>query len=309
MNRRTFLSALPASAAFAQPARKARIAITYDLEMSRNFPTWETTHWDYEKGNLDADSKRYAVKAARFVRERGGRIHFFAVGRVFEQEDISWLEEIVKTGHAVGNHTYDHVNVLARKPEDVQFRFKRAPWLLKGATPVEAIADNIRLCTTAMKSRLGIAPNGFRTPGGFTEGLSDRPDVQRLLAAEGFRWISSKYPRHPIDVAEPARYLPEPLKAAQPYKYPETGLVEIPMSPVSDINAFRNGRWPLPKFLDAIRYALDWTIENRAVFDLLVHPSCIGVVDPQFETMKLICSRVEAAKNQAGLVTLDQISA
>ena len=81
------------------------------------------------------------------------------------------------------------------------------------------------------------------------------------------------------------------------------------MSPVSDINAFRNGRWPLPKFLDAIRYALDWTIENRAVFDLLVHPSCIGVVDPQFETMKLICSRVEAARDQAELVTLDQVPA
>ena len=31
---------------------KALIAITLDLEMSRNFPTRETTHWDYEKGNL-----------------------------------------------------------------------------------------------------------------------------------------------------------------------------------------------------------------------------------------------------------------
>ena len=78
MTRRHFLSALPASAAFAQPARKARIAITYDLEMSRNFPTWEATHWDYEKGNLDTDSKRYALNAARLVSEtqvkRGMRV-------------------------------------------------------------------------------------------------------------------------------------------------------------------------------------------------------------------------------------------
>ena len=29
------------------------IAITMDLEMARNFPHWEDTHWDYEKGNLD----------------------------------------------------------------------------------------------------------------------------------------------------------------------------------------------------------------------------------------------------------------
>ena len=32
---------------------KARIAITLDLEMSRNFPRREDTHWDFEKGNLD----------------------------------------------------------------------------------------------------------------------------------------------------------------------------------------------------------------------------------------------------------------
>src|SRR5579859_1923081 len=54
----------------ANPTRdKALIAITLDLEMSRNFPTWETTHWDYEKGNLDADTKAYAVEAARRVKE------------------------------------------------------------------------------------------------------------------------------------------------------------------------------------------------------------------------------------------------
>jgi hypothetical protein len=58
------------------------------------------------------------------VKARGGRIHFFAVGRVFEQEDIGWLEDIVREGHAVGNHTYGHVNVTATKPEDVQFRFR-----------------------------------------------------------------------------------------------------------------------------------------------------------------------------------------
>ena len=37
---------------------KALFAITFDLEMSLNFPTWETTHWDYEKGNLNDATKR-----------------------------------------------------------------------------------------------------------------------------------------------------------------------------------------------------------------------------------------------------------
>ena len=37
---------------------------------------------------------------------------------------------------------------------------------------------------------------------------------------------------------------------AQPFAYPG-GLIEVPMSPISDIGAFRNGRWKLEWFLEA----------------------------------------------------------
>src|ERR1700753_1638860 len=77
------------------PSEKALVAITLDLEMSRNFPTLDQTHWDYEKGNLDAATKSYAVEAARRVKARGGVIHFFALGQTMEQEDVGWLREIV----------------------------------------------------------------------------------------------------------------------------------------------------------------------------------------------------------------------
>src|SRR3954447_11173116 len=91
-----------------ETASKALVAITLDLEMSRNFPTWETTHWDYEKGNLNAETIAYAVEAARRVKARGGRIHFFVVGRTLEQENVDWLTRLAADGHAIGNHTYDH---------------------------------------------------------------------------------------------------------------------------------------------------------------------------------------------------------
>ena len=226
--------------------------------MSRNFPAWEDTHWDFEKGNLDQDTKRYAVEAARRVKAKGGRIHFFALGQTFEQENVDWLREIIEQGHPVGNHTYDHVYVKATKPEEIQFRFKRAPWLIEGKTPAEVIADNIRMAGVAMKQRVGIEPAGFRTPGGFSNGISDRPDVQELLLKLGYRWVSSKYPAHP---ASPPGQTPSPeviqgvvaaQAQAQPFVYP-SGLIEVPMSPVSDINAFRTGRWPLEAFLETIR--------------------------------------------------------
>src|SRR5438309_2045196 len=173
LNRREFFAVASACLAGAASAKRqavegqALVAITLDLEMSRNFPTWEQTHWDYEKGNLNEETKKYTVEACRRVKARGGVIHCFAVGRVFEQENVDWLKEIVQAGHPVGNHTYDHVNVLATKPDQLQYRFSRAPWLIEGKTPREVIAENIRLTNAALKRRLGVQPAGFRTPGGF----------------------------------------------------------------------------------------------------------------------------------------------
>ncbi len=292
---------------------KALVAITLDLEMSRNFPRWEDTHWDYEKGNLDEASKRYTVEACRRVKGHGGVVHLFAVGRTFEQESVAWLKDLVVAGHPVGNHTYDHVNVLARRPEDVQFRFNRAPWLIEGKSPAAVIRDNVRLTTVAMRARLGVPPAGFRTPGGFNTGLADRPDVRKMLRDEGFTWVSSKYPAHPLGaVGKPPgegvyQAVVKAQAQAQPFVYPD-GLVEVPMSPVSDISAFRGGRWRLAWFLEALRRAVGWCIEHGAAFDFLGHPSCLNVVDPRFEAIELICELVRRSKGRAVLADLGTIA-
>jgi hypothetical protein len=292
---------------------RALIAITLDLEMSRNFPTWDMTEWDYEKGNLNAETKKYAREACRRVKQRGGVLHCFAVGRVFEQENVDWLREIVKEGHPVGNHTYDHVHVKATKPEEIQFRFRRAPWLIEGKPPREVIQENIRLCSAALKERLGIAPAGFRTPGGFANGLADHEDVQQMLQNLGFDWVSSKYPAHPVGEPgeEPGADVYDGIvkaqEAAQPFVYPH-GLIEVPMSPISDIGAFRNGRWRLEWFLKAIRMGVEWAIDKRAVFDFLGHPSCLYVVDPEFRAIELVCDLVAKAGERAALVDLNTIA-
>jgi peptidoglycan/xylan/chitin deacetylase (PgdA/CDA1 family) len=292
---------------------RALVAITLDLEMSRNFPVGTDTHWDFEKGNLNDETKRYTVEACRRVKAAGGVIHCFAVGRVFEQESIAWLQEIVQGGHPVGNHTYDHVNVLATRLQDVQFRFQRAPWLIEGRAPAEVIRDNIRLTTAAMKARLGIEPAGFRTPGGFADGLRARPDVRAILRMQGFTWVSSLYPRHPNTPAgeEPTAAVYDALvaaqAAAQPFVYPD-GLVEVPMSPISDIGAFRNGRWRLDWFLKAIEQGVAWAIDHRAVFDFLGHPSCLYVTDPEFRAVDLICELVRKAGAKAVIVGLDALA-
>lgn len=289
---------------------RALVSITLDLEMSRNFPNWEDTEWDYEKGNLDAATKQYAVEAGRRVKEQGGLLHYFAVGRTMEQPDISWLKDLAAAGHPIGNHTYDHIYLLAKTPEEVQFRFKRAPWLLEGKSVAEAIDENIRLATHALQSRAGITVNGFRTPGGFATGLDGREDIQKMLLNNGFSWVSSKYPPHPntAPMEQPdetvLKGIVDAQKGAQPFVYP-SGLIELPMSPISDIGAFRTGRWKVESFLTAIRRGLEWAIENRACYDFLAHPSCLVAADPEFQAIDLILETVSRAGEKASIVGLE----
>lgn len=325
VSRRTFLagmsaaavaaaaSASSASSASSVKPKKARIAITLDLEMSRDYPRRGMTEWDYQKGNLDDDTKRYSVEAARVAKDLGGLIHFFCVGRVLEHASVDWLKEIAQAGHPIGNHTYDHVYLLAQTPDQLQFRFRRAPWLIEGKTVPQVLRDNIQLTSDALRQRAGIGVNGFRTPGGFRDGLHGREDVQRLLLELGFPWVSAKYPPHKYGKAgkEPTPDVYESIvsaqQQAQPFAYP-SGLIDIPMSPISDVGAFRSTFWKLDWFLEATRRSVEWAIASGGVYDFLAHPSCMVVEDPGFETIKLICNLVQDAGDRAEIVGLDEIA-
>jgi hypothetical protein len=94
---------------------------------------------------------------------------------------------------------------------------------------------------------------------------------------------------------------------AQPYVYP-TGLIEVPMSPISDVGGFRTNFWKLDYFLKATRQSVEWAIETGSMFDLLCHPSCMVVEDPDFATVKLICDLVQQAGDRAEIVTLESIA-
>lgn len=321
LSRRGFLAAAASGTAAAlagepeaRPHDQALIAVTLDLEMSAEYPKRGMTEWNYRKGDLDAATKQYAMEAAEIAKDRGGPIHFFALGQTLEQEDVGWLKDLAAAAHPVGNHTYDHVNLKATTPEAAQFRFQRAPWLVRGRTTAEVIEGNIENCTIALRSRAGIAPHGFRAPGGFSDGLADRPDLQAMLLRQGFTWVSSKYPQH--ETGMPGREpgdgvyadIVHALGDAQPFAYP-SGLIEVPMSPISDVTAFRANGWQLDWFLKAIRLAVERAIDTGGVFDFLAHPSCLVVEDPSFEAIKLICDLVKAAGHRATIVDLGAFAA
>jgi len=294
-------------------ADQALIAITFDLEMSQHYPTWDQMEWNFEKGLLNDAAKNYAVEAARRVKAAGGVMHDFVVGRVLEQEKVDWLEEILRGGHHLGNHTYDHSYILATRPEDIQYRFRRAPWLIYGKDPREVIVENIRMTERAMKTRLGVYPKGFRAPGGFAAGIANRPDIQLMFISLGYEWASTKYPVHPLTKPGEAptdeifNAIVRAQKDAQPFVHP-SGLIEIPMSPVSDVVSLRTCRWKLKDFHRTLRLNLQWVIDHQAVFDLLCHPSVIGVEDPGFETLDMILEIVKSAGDRAAIVDPEVIA-
>jgi peptidoglycan/xylan/chitin deacetylase (PgdA/CDA1 family) len=205
---------------------------------------------------------------------------------------VGWLRGIVEAGHAVGNHTYDHVNVKAEWPEAIQFRFRRCPWLIEGKTVEQVVRENIQLTTAALRTRVGIPPAGFRTPGGFSNGLRDRDALQRMLQNLGFSWVSSLYPDHAVG---PARREPTPQvvqsiveaqRRAQPFRYP-TGLVEITESQIADCR---------------LQICVQICNLKSAIL------SVVYVVDPEFRTIESTCDMVRRSGERAALVTLDRVA-
>jgi peptidoglycan/xylan/chitin deacetylase (PgdA/CDA1 family) len=297
---------------------KALIAMTLDLEMSMHYPKWGYTEWNYVKGNLDEPTKRYVVEACRRVKAKGGVIHCFLLGRTLEQENVDWLKEIIGQGHPVGNHTYDHVSLWAAKRDDLQYRFQRAPWLIHGKSVPEVLEENIRLTEMAMKTRLGVMPVGFRTPGGNLNALHGREDLQKMLRKLGYAWVSSSSFRGSMEelgikLQNPGdadfQAVVDAQKVTQPFVYP-TGLVEVPMSPLGDVASFRRQtqKWKTGDFLKMLERCIRWTIEQRAVFDLLSHPSIMQWEDPKFEAYELICDMVNQSGGKAAIVGLDTIA-
>ena len=327
LSRRNFLSstlAVGAGLAVGKPAfgyqprteladsDKALIVICLDLEMSRHFPQKGMTEWDYQKGNLNEETKQYALEASRRVKAKGGVLHSFVVGRVLEQANVDWLKQILADGHPLGNHTYDHVRVTAQKLEDVQYRFGRSPWLLSGRTPVQAIAENIRLCEMAMQQRLDFRPIGFTAPYGFRDGLQGREDVQEMFLSLGFKWVSTKYegiPNRPhsnpgLDVFQRAA---EIQAKHQPYFYP-TGLLEIPNSPMSDVSAFRGGDWTVDEFCQAQEAGIQWAIDHGGIYNWTGHPSILYVKDPEFQAIEHMCDVVNKSGGKAAIVGRDVVA-
>ena len=226
------------------------LSLTFDIEMCTNFPYW-TSVWDHRKGAIDEDSKLYMGKTLDVADSFGVKFQFFLVGRALEDPNIDYLKRMTAEGHAVDNHTYNHVSVKAQDIPQLQPVYAAAPWRAAGLNALECIEREVRQTSTAITEKLGVAPTGFRTPGGFNNGLDDVPAVQEVLSDAGMQFASARYyfPVDPKKKRPSADVLNQAMEASidalQPSRYPN-GLPELPLAGITDIWAFsRTGPRPL----------------------------------------------------------------
>jgi peptidoglycan/xylan/chitin deacetylase (PgdA/CDA1 family) len=285
------------------------LSLTFDIEMCTNFPYW-TSVWDHRKGQIDDGTKQHITRIAGVGRNHGVKLQFFVVGSALEDDDLDYLRGLVADGHALGNHTYRHVNVKARTFDELQPTYRDAPQLRAGlASPLEAIAREVSATTAALDRKLGVRPAGFRTPGGFGDGLRDEPDVQDMLFAQGFAYASSHY-HCPIEAAGRAfewdnlvRAVAWSVQRLQPYRYPN-GLLEIPMMALSDIHAFRTLDLDRGEYLRLLLAALDAARRENLALSLLMHPQVQACRDPHCEVLDALLDRAEGAR----VLTNDDLS-
>ena len=286
------------------------LSLTFDIEMCTNFPYWSDV-WDHRKGAIDAPTRLHIGKLADLAQELGVRFQWFVLGAAVEADDIAYLQRLVAEGHAVGNHTYHHVNVKAQRFEDLQVVYNHDPSKLQGAaTPFDVVADEISATSDLIERHLGARPRGFRTPGGFGNGLHDAPTVQHLLQSQGFAHCSSHYDC-PLPTERPfawetmERGVGESVRALQPYRYPN-GLLEIPMMGISDIHAYRVRDLDRGEFTRLLEHGIEVAAQEDLAFSILMHPQVQACRDPHGGMVRRLVGK--ALSLSGDVVTNDQIA-
>ncbi len=282
------------------------------VEMCTNFPYW-TSQWNHLKGTLDADSKQYVLKMHEVARSYGVHLYCLLVGSSFEDPDIDYLKQLVAAGHEVGNHTYTHLNVKAKTIENLQAVYANAPWRAHGRTPLQCIHDEVCATSAAIRERLGVTVTGFGTPGAFSTGLHDVPEVQALLKEEGFTHVTSHYlspaprgvRRPPLDQLENA--MRKNIDKLQPYRYPN-GLLEIAPMGLTDIGAFRVldlDRW---EYISLLKAAIDHAHERRYILSFAFHPPALAARDPHCDVLDSVIRYAQGKARGCWIATNSEIA-
>ena len=162
-----------------------RLLVCFDFEGAYGMPH-KGTPYDLECG-ARAILGELAAQQAHAV--------FFVVGRMVEDHpDV--VRMIAAAGHEIGLHGYEHDN-LARYDADALTR----------------LDQNLARVGTLLEEMTSRRPRAFRAPYLLWPNYY-RGEVYALLEDQGFRWVSNRYVRYPVELLRP-----RPGKLPLPYAW------------------------------------------------------------------------------------------
>jgi peptidoglycan/xylan/chitin deacetylase (PgdA/CDA1 family) len=162
------VTAVPA----ADPA--GRLLVCFDFEGA-----YGTPHKD-EPYDQAANARAILDELAR----QDARAVFFVVGRMVEEQP-EVVASLAAAGHEIGLHGYEH---------DDLGRYD--------AEAVTLLDKNLARVSSLLEQMTGARPQAFRAP--YLLGPdSYRGDVYSVLREQGFRWVSNREVRYPVELLRP----------------------------------------------------------------------------------------------------------
>jgi peptidoglycan/xylan/chitin deacetylase (PgdA/CDA1 family) len=161
---------------FRSPDESGRLLVCFDFEGSYGMP--HNTPYD-----LDAGVRRILDSLARYQ----ARATFFVVGRLAE-EHPHIVSALADAGHEIGLHGYDHDDLASYDEQ----RLAR-------------LDDDLARVESRIEEIAGVRPGCFRAPYLLAPHFY-RPEVYTMLRTHGYRWVSNREVRYPVELLQPDRF-------------------------------------------------------------------------------------------------------
>jgi peptidoglycan/xylan/chitin deacetylase (PgdA/CDA1 family) len=153
-----------------------RLLVCFDFEGSYGMPH-----------AVPFDVRRSARLILDELAKHSAQAVFFVVGRMVEDHpDV--VRDIADAGHEIGLHGYEHDDLASYDAEALALLDKN---LARVGSLVEDIAGSRPQC---FRAPYLLAPNFYRA------------EVYAMLRAQGFRWVSNREVRYPVELLRPGLF-------------------------------------------------------------------------------------------------------
>ncbi|PIU64989.1 MAG: hypothetical protein COS84_07560 [Armatimonadetes bacterium CG07_land_8_20_14_0_80_40_9] len=251
----------------------------YDVEATSALKQLETEHGIQLPASWDAIkmlTQIFLLKMEEVHTQLEAPCTLFIVGRVLE-ENIDAFQKINKNKlFEIQQHTYSHLRLKTVVQEN-----KDGIQVFPGGT-LDEIKQEVNKTSELMKKHLDVDCRGLTAPYAYYQGLSDRPDILKILHDAGIQYIRS-YGRNEHDW-QPVSFDIQPFWY-KPQGFPE--ILEFPFQGWLDVQWREEHGWKNTEgYLNYLKSCVDLVIEKDLIWGYGSHDWSSIYEDPDMNIIK-----------------------